>query len=49
MRALILSDVHANLEALTAVLEAADHWDAVWNLGDMVGYGACLLYTSRCV
>jgi len=39
MRALILSDVHANLEALTAVLEAADHWDAVWNLGDMVGYG----------
>jgi diadenosine tetraphosphatase ApaH/serine/threonine PP2A family protein phosphatase len=40
MRALILSDVHANLEALTAVLEAADHWDAVWNLGDMVGYGA---------
>jgi diadenosine tetraphosphatase ApaH/serine/threonine PP2A family protein phosphatase len=39
MRALILSDVHANLEALTAVLEAADHWDALWNLGDMVGYG----------
>ncbi|MGD0798704.1 MAG: metallophosphoesterase family protein [Acidobacteriaceae bacterium] len=40
MRALILSDVHANLEALTAALEAADHWDALWNLGDMVGYGA---------
>jgi len=40
MRALILSDVHANLEALNAVLEAAGQWDALWNLGDMVGYGA---------
>ena len=40
MRALILSDIHANLEALTAVLAAAGEWDAVWNLGDMVGYGA---------
>jgi predicted phosphodiesterase len=40
MRALILSDIHANLEALTAVLESAGEWDALWNLGDMVGYGA---------
>ena len=40
MRALILSDVHANLEALDAVLEAAGQWDVLWNLGDMVGYGA---------
>jgi predicted phosphodiesterase len=40
MRALILSDIHANLEALTAVLTAAGTWDALWNLGDMVGYGA---------
>ncbi len=40
MRALILSDIHANLEALTAVLSAAGRWDALWNLGDMVGYGA---------
>ena len=40
MRALILSDIHGNLEALTAVLDAAGHWDALWNLGDMVGYGA---------
>jgi predicted phosphodiesterase len=39
MRALILSDIHANLEALDAVLEAAGTWDALWNLGDMVGYG----------
>jgi predicted phosphodiesterase len=40
MRALILSDIHANLEALTAVIAAAGPWDALWNLGDMVGYGA---------
>ena len=40
MRALILSDIHGNLEALTAVLEAAGTFDALWNLGDMVGYGA---------
>ena len=39
MRALILSDIHANLEALTAVLGAAGEWDVLWNLGDMVGYG----------
>jgi diadenosine tetraphosphatase ApaH/serine/threonine PP2A family protein phosphatase len=40
MRALVLSDIHGNLEALTAVLDAAGQWDALWNLGDMVGYGA---------
>lgn len=40
MRALIISDVHANLEALEAVLAAAPAYDAVWNLGDSVGYGA---------
>jgi len=40
MRALILSDIHANLEALDAVLEAAPPHDVVWNLGDNVGYGA---------
>src|SRR5258708_6623622 len=41
MRALILSDIHANLEALNAVLEAAaGSYDTVWNLGDLVGYGA---------
>jgi predicted phosphodiesterase len=40
MRALILSDIHANLEALKAVLAAADgQWDQIWNLGDLVGYG----------
>lgn len=41
MRALILSDIHANIDALDAVLNAAPAHDAVWNLGDMVGYGAC--------
>ena len=43
MRALILSDIHANLEALDAVLaDAAAHggYHAVWCLGDLVGYGA---------
>jgi diadenosine tetraphosphatase ApaH/serine/threonine PP2A family protein phosphatase len=43
MRALILSDIHGNLEALKAVLAAAQEaggWDELWNLGDMVGYGA---------
>ena len=40
MRALILSDVHANLVALEAVLAAAaGSYDEIWNLGDTVGYG----------
>jgi len=40
MRVLVLSDIHGNLEALNAVLQAAGPWDALWNLGDLVGYGA---------
>lgn len=39
VRILIVSDIHANLVALTAVLEKAGPLDAVWNLGDTVGYG----------
>lgn len=40
MRALILSDIHANLEALQATLAAASGgYDVLWNLGDTVGYG----------
>jgi diadenosine tetraphosphatase ApaH/serine/threonine PP2A family protein phosphatase len=39
MRTLIISDVHANLAALNAVLTAAEPYDRVWCLGDVVGYG----------
>jgi diadenosine tetraphosphatase ApaH/serine/threonine PP2A family protein phosphatase len=39
MHILIISDVHANLAALEAVLLAAGKFDAVWCLGDVVGYG----------
>jgi len=40
MRALIISDIHSNIEALRAVLAAAPAHDSVWNLGDIVGYAA---------
>ena len=43
MRIAILSDVHSNLAALQAVLRHAQAdaaVDAVWCLGDIVGYGA---------
>jgi len=40
MRALVISDVHGNLPALEAVLAAAGLFDQLWNLGDVVGYGA---------
>ncbi|MBI1872805.1 MAG: metallophosphoesterase family protein [Acidobacteria bacterium] len=42
MRYFILSDIHANLEALEAVLAAveASRYDRVICLGDLVGYGA---------
>jgi predicted phosphodiesterase len=43
MRIAILSDVHSNLAALQAVLrhaQADGEIDAVWCLGDIVGYGA---------
>ncbi|HYT66446.1 MAG TPA: metallophosphoesterase family protein [Vicinamibacterales bacterium] len=41
MRYLILSDIHANIDAFEAVLEdAAGKWDRVLVLGDLVGYGA---------
>ena len=42
MRVLIVSDVHANLVALEAVLRDAERGgpvDALWSLGDCVGYG----------
>lgn len=40
MRVLVLSDIHSNLEALEACLDAAPAYDVVVNLGDIVGYGA---------
>ena len=39
MKVLILSDIHGNRTALEAVLEAAEPFDAVWCLGDIIGYG----------
>jgi diadenosine tetraphosphatase ApaH/serine/threonine PP2A family protein phosphatase len=39
MRILVLSDIHANLNAFEAVLSAAGSFDAIWCLGDTVGYG----------
>lgn len=42
MRVAVISDVHANMQALTAVKEAIEREraDEVWNLGDTIGYGA---------
>jgi diadenosine tetraphosphatase ApaH/serine/threonine PP2A family protein phosphatase len=42
MRYLILSDIHANIDALESVLAAAPaaSWDRALVLGDLVGYGA---------
>ena len=41
MRYLILSDIHANWEALDAVLsQAASRYDRILCCGDVVGYGA---------
>ena len=39
MRVAVLSDIHSNLVALDAVLAHAGTVDAVWHLGDVVGYG----------
>jgi diadenosine tetraphosphatase ApaH/serine/threonine PP2A family protein phosphatase len=46
MRILVLSDVHANLPALEASLGAAGAFEALWNLGDTVGYGP---WPNECV
>ena len=42
MRYLVLSDIHANIDALDAVLESVGDgaYDRVIVLGDLVGYGA---------
>lgn len=42
MRVAVISDIHANLPALEAVLEAIDSAEVeeIWCLGDVLGYGA---------
>lgn len=42
MRYLLISDIHANLEALQATLDVADAFESfqIMCLGDVVGYGA---------
>jgi putative phosphoesterase len=42
MKVALIGDVHANLPALEAVLEHAHQRgvEAIWNVGDFVGYGA---------
>lgn len=39
MRIGVLSDIHGNVPALEAVLEVIGPLDALWQLGDIVGYG----------
>ncbi|MGH9521124.1 MAG: metallophosphoesterase family protein [Terriglobales bacterium] len=40
MRILLLSDIHSNIQAMDACLDAAPAFDTAVNLGDIVGYGA---------
>jgi len=54
MRVAVISDIHSNLHALEAVLEEIDRDqpDAVWCLGDIVGYGprpdeCCVIVDER--
>jgi predicted phosphodiesterase len=54
MRVAVVSDIHSNLHALEAVLEAleTDAPDELWCLGDLVGYGprpneCCALIEAR--
>lgn len=52
MKTAVLSDIHSNYEALTAVLEDARGWGAkeILTVGDVVGYGAsaneCISFIS---
>ena len=39
MRIAVLSDIHANITALNAVIADAGTVDGIWHLGDVVGYG----------
>jgi diadenosine tetraphosphatase ApaH/serine/threonine PP2A family protein phosphatase len=49
VRYLVLSDIHANLEALEATLAAAGAYDSALVLGDLVGYGADPNAVIECV
>lgn len=55
MRIAVLSDIHSNLQALDAVLADIEdrRVDAIWCLGDVVGYGAnpnecCRIVQEKC-
>lgn len=39
MRVAVISDIHSNLPALEAALRALGSYDALWAIGDIVGYG----------
>ena len=39
MQIVLLSDIHSNLVALEAVLEALPLYDQLWCMGDTIGYG----------
>jgi predicted phosphodiesterase len=39
MRIAVISDIHSNLPALEAVVDALGEVDGWWHLGDVVGYG----------
>jgi diadenosine tetraphosphatase ApaH/serine/threonine PP2A family protein phosphatase len=39
MRVAVITDVHSNLPALEATLDACAPYDTLWVLGDVVGYG----------
>ncbi len=39
MRYLVLSDIHSNLGAFESVLADCGHYDQIWCLGDVIGYG----------
>ncbi len=39
MRIVIVSDIHSNIVAIETVLAAAGSFDALWCLGDTIGYG----------
>jgi predicted phosphodiesterase len=39
VRIVVVSDIHSNLLALDAVLAKVGTVDAIWHLGDVVGYG----------